>query len=143
MKKVNFTYRKCRNGWHLYDGKGFEGICSRCVLKLKHPTLGRLNELLSNTRLERGGRSLSDMQSTIGEMPVRRRTRGVSPERLYADYKQAISLLKEDLIWSGDFDNIRFDLMELIQYHVDMRVYPAALTDLVQRLISDENDLSI
>lgn len=74
---------------------------------------------------------------------MRRRTLGVSPERLYADYKQAISLLKEDLIWSGDFDNIRFDLMELIQYHVDMRVYPAALTDLVQRLISDENDLSI
>lgn len=76
-------------------------------------------------------------------MPLRSRTRGVSPERLYADYKQAASLLKDDLVWSGDFDNIRFDLMELIHYHADMKVYPAALTDIVQKLIADENDLSV
>lgn len=76
-------------------------------------------------------------------MLLRHRTRGISPERLFADYKQAISLLKEDLVWSGDFDNIRMDLMELLQYHADLRVYPAALTDIVQKLIADENDLSI
>lgn len=74
---------------------------------------------------------------------MRFRTRGISPERLYADYRQAAGLLKDDLVWSGDFDNIRMDLMELIEYHADMRVYPAALTDLVQKLIADENDLSI
>ena len=74
-------------------------------------------------------------------MPLRRRP--ISTERLYADYKQAASLLKDDLVWSGDFDNIRYDLMELIQYHSDMRVYPAALTEIVQTLISEENDLSI
>jgi hypothetical protein len=76
-------------------------------------------------------------------MSLRHRTRGISPERLYADYKQAAALLKDDLVWSGDFDNIRFDLMELIQYHADMKVYPAALTDIVQTLIAEENDLSI
>lgn len=74
---------------------------------------------------------------------MRFRTRGISPERLYADYRQAAGLLKDDLVWSGDFDNIRMDLMELINYHADMRVYPAALTDLVQKLIADENDLSV
>jgi hypothetical protein len=74
---------------------------------------------------------------------MRLRSRSVSTERLYADYKQAASLLKEDLVWSGDFDNIRFDLMELIQYHAEMKVYPAALTDIVQKLIADENDLSV
>jgi len=67
----------------------------------------------------------------------------LSVERIYADYRQAASLLKDDLVWSGDFDNIRNDLMELIQYHADIKVYPAALTDIVQTLIADENDLSI
>lgn len=76
-------------------------------------------------------------------MPLRSRSRKLSVERLYADYKQAAALLKDNLVWSGDFDNIRFDLMELIQYHADMKVYPAALTEIVQTLISEENDLSI
>jgi len=67
----------------------------------------------------------------------------LSVERLYADYRQAAALLKDDLVWSGDFDNIRFDLMELIEYHADIKVYPAALTDIVQTLIADENDLSV
>jgi len=44
----------------------------------------------------------------------------LSIERLYADYRQAAALLKDDLVWSGDFDNIRNDLMELIQYHADI-----------------------
>jgi hypothetical protein len=63
--------------------------------------------------------------------------------RLYADYKQAASLLKEDLVWSGDFENIRFDLMELIERHAKEQNYPADLSELVQKLIADENDLSV
>jgi hypothetical protein len=63
--------------------------------------------------------------------------------RLYADYKQAAALLREDLVWSGDFDNIRNDLMELIERHAKEQNYPADLNDLVQKLIADENDLSI
>ena len=69
--------------------------------------------------------------------------RKLSVERLFADYKQAAGLLKDDLVWSGDFDNIRLDLMELIQYHANLKVYPAALSEIVQKLIADENDLSI
>jgi hypothetical protein len=63
--------------------------------------------------------------------------------RLHADYKQAAALLREDLVWSGDFDNIRFDLMELIERHAKEQKYPADLSELVQKLIADENDLSI
>lgn len=63
--------------------------------------------------------------------------------RKFADYKQAVALLRDDLVWSGDFDNIRFDLMELIDWHARNNVYPEHLTDLVQKLISEENDLSI
>lgn len=63
--------------------------------------------------------------------------------RLRADYKQAASLLKEDLVWSQDFENIREALEELIRLQADLGVYPAPLTDIVQTLIADENDLSI
>ena len=64
-------------------------------------------------------------------------------ERLYADYRQAVGLLKEDLVWSGDFDNIRYDLMELIQSYANKGEFPKDMTNLVQKLIADENDLSI
>jgi hypothetical protein len=70
-------------------------------------------------------------------MPMRQR------QRLEADYKQAASLLKDDLVWSGDFDNIRYDLMELIQRFVEAEMYPEPMTAIVQKLIADENDLSI
>ena len=66
-----------------------------------------------------------------------------SKRRLNTDYKQAAALLKDDLVWSGDFDNIRYDLMELIRLQADLKVYPAALTAIVQKLIAEENDLSI
>lgn len=66
-----------------------------------------------------------------------------SKERLRADYRQAASLLKSDLVWSGDFDNIRFDLMELIENAVKTYNFDPALTEIVQKLIADENDLSV
>ena len=63
--------------------------------------------------------------------------------RLIADYRQAIALLKDDLVWSGDFDNIRYDLMLLIDQHVREDKFPEHLPEIVQKLIADENDLSI
>lgn len=74
---------------------------------------------------------------------MRYQTRGIKIERLRADYKQAAGLLKEDLVWSTDFEAIRRDLAELMQMQAEIGVYPAALTNIVQTLIADENDLSI
>jgi hypothetical protein len=71
------------------------------------------------------------------EMSMRQR------DRLEADYKQAAWLLKDDLVWSDDFENIRNDLMELIQRFIKSEIYPEAMTAIVQKLIADENDLSI
>lgn len=71
------------------------------------------------------------------QVPMRQR------QRLVADYRQAASLLKDDLVWSGDFDNIRYDLMMLISQHADEEVFPKNLTKIVQNLIAEENDLSI
>ena len=71
------------------------------------------------------------------------RSRQVSKDRNFANYKQAVWLLSDDLVWSGDFDNIRLDLMELIDWHARNAIYPEALSEIVQKLIADENDLSI
>ena len=63
--------------------------------------------------------------------------------RLDADYRQAASLLKDDLVWSGDFENIRLELLELIERYIQFRLYPENITAIVQKLIAEENDLSI
>jgi hypothetical protein len=63
--------------------------------------------------------------------------------RLRADYKQAAALLADDLVWSGDFENIRVDLMEIILSHVKADYYPLPMNELVQKLIATENDLTI
>ena len=63
--------------------------------------------------------------------------------RLEADYKQAASLLKDDLVWSGDFENIRLELLELIERYIQVQLYPENITAIVQKLIAEENDLSI
>lgn len=62
---------------------------------------------------------------------------------MYADYKQAVGLLKEDLVWSSDFENIRLDLMMMIEHHANNNNFSPHLTELVQKLIEDENDLTI
>ena len=129
--------KKCRNGWHLYDGRGWGGICSYCILNLNHPTLRRANEFLRSARMEHGDRTLSDLPEARRSMPMRSR------QRLAADYKQAASLLKEDLVWSGDFDGIRIDLADMIERFVVADIYPEPMTEIVQKLIADENDLSI
>jgi hypothetical protein len=66
-------------------------------------------------------------------------------DRVVADFKQAIALLRDNnLVWSSDFDDIRLDLADLLTAKIGLGSanYPA-LIDLVQRLIAEENDLSI
>ena len=63
--------------------------------------------------------------------------------RLYADYRQAVGLLRHDLVWSDDFDAIRLDLANLIEATAESAIYPASLTEIVQKLIATENDLTI
>jgi hypothetical protein len=72
------------------------------------------------------------------EVPMRSRL-----ERYYADYKQAAGLLRHDLVWSPDFDAIRIDLARLIEGNAALGIYPTALTDIVQKLIATDNDLTI
>jgi hypothetical protein len=64
-------------------------------------------------------------------------------QRLYADYRQAAALLRDDLVWSGDFDSIRYDLMCLIEREAEEKKYTPEMTALVHKLIAEENDLSI
>jgi len=66
-----------------------------------------------------------------------------SKERLETDYKQAVGLLRSDLVWSKDFDSIRMDLADLIQFYASAAYFPSALTNIVQNIIAEENDLSI
>lgn len=134
--------RKCRNGWHLDDARGWKGICSYCIMKLSHPTLRRIKNVLSNTRLEHRDREVSNMPKQDRGLPVR--PKQVIEARLRADYKQAAAFLREDLVWSTDFEAIRLDLMRLIESQVDTTIYaPVGLTDIVQKLIAEDNDLSI
>lgn len=64
-------------------------------------------------------------------------------ERYYSDYRQAAGLLRHDLVWSADFDAIRLDLADLIDFYAEATCYPNALTEIVQKLISTDNDLTI
>lgn len=68
---------------------------------------------------------------------------GAGVSRRYADYKQASALLAEDLVWSSDFESIRLDLARLINLYATLEEYPIYLTNIVQSLIADENDLTI
>jgi hypothetical protein len=63
--------------------------------------------------------------------------------RLNADYKQAVGLLRHDLVWSADFDAIRLALADLIDFYAKANYYPSALTEVVRNLIAAENDLTI
>lgn len=66
-------------------------------------------------------------------------------DRVVADFKQAISLLRDNnLVWSHDFDDIRLSLADLLTSKIALGAsnHPA-LIELVQTIISEENDLSI
>lgn len=63
----------------------------------------------------------------------------------YADFSQAVSLLRDNqLVWSEDMEVIRHDLADFIQQSMSLGWWTnASLQKLVQKLISEENDLSI
>ena len=66
-------------------------------------------------------------------------------ERIYADFRQAASLLKDkNLVWSADLDCIREELAAYIETKATLgSANNPHLVRVVQRLIADENDLSI
>lgn len=66
-------------------------------------------------------------------------------ERIYADFRQAASLLKDkNLVWSADLDSIREELANYLEAKSTLgSANNPHLIAVVQRLISVENDLSI
>lgn len=66
-------------------------------------------------------------------------------ERIYADFRQAASLLKDkNLVWSADLDCIREELANYLEAKATLgSANNPHLIAVVQRLISVENDLSI
>jgi ribosomal protein L29 len=66
-------------------------------------------------------------------------------ERVIADFKQAAALLRDkNLVWSADLDSIREELAEYIESKATLgNSNNPHLIAVVQRLIADENDLSI
>lgn len=66
-------------------------------------------------------------------------------DRVYADFRQAAALLRDkNLVWSADLDCIREDLAA----YIEMKSMLGSsnnphLIAVVQRLLADENDLSI
>jgi hypothetical protein len=71
--------------------------------------------------------------------------KGLTSERIYADFRQAASLLRDkNLVWSADLDSIREDLAEYIETKASLGIANNShLVAVVQRLIADENDLAV
>lgn len=86
---------------------------------------------------------MSNLPQKARGLPMR--SEPVTYQRLRADYKQAVSLLRDDLVWSADFEAIRIDLLVLLEDWIDIGVLsaPEPLDRIVQTLISTENDLTI
>lgn len=66
-------------------------------------------------------------------------------ERIYADFMQAAALLRDkNLVWSADLDSIREELAEYLEHRAGFgKTNSVHLIAVVQRLLEDENDLSI
>lgn len=71
--------------------------------------------------------------------------RGMNSDRIYADFRQAAALLKDkNLIWSADLDCIREDLAAYLESKATLgSSNNPHLIAVVQRLLTDENDLTI
>jgi hypothetical protein len=69
----------------------------------------------------------------------------VNDNRITADFKQAAALLKDkNLVWSADLDSIREELAGYLEVKATLgSANNPHLIAVVQRLISDENDLSV
>ena len=64
--------------------------------------------------------------------------------RIEADFKQAVGLLRHDLVWSEDFEAIRSDLADYLDRTSSLGVANSpSLVRLVRKLIATENDMSI
>jgi hypothetical protein len=65
-------------------------------------------------------------------------------ERVTLDFLQAAGLLEAELVWSSDFDGIRKPLAEYLRVTSSLGIanHPA-LRQVVEQLLSTENDLSI
>lgn len=66
-------------------------------------------------------------------------------DRVYADFRQAASLLRDkNLVWSADLDSIREELADYLDAKAALgNANNPHLIAVVQRLLADENDLSI
>ena len=69
----------------------------------------------------------------------------MTDKRIYADFMQAAALLKDkNLVWSADLDSIRNDLANYLEERAGLgRNNGSHLIAVVQRLLADENDLSV
>jgi len=69
----------------------------------------------------------------------------VKDDRVYADFRQAAALLRDkNLVWSADLDSIREELADYLDAKAGLRnENNPHLIAVVQRLLADENDLSI
>ena len=66
-------------------------------------------------------------------------------ERVTADFRQAAALLRDkNLVWSADLDCIREDLANYLETKATLgSANNPHLIAVVQRLLAEENDLSI
>jgi len=65
-------------------------------------------------------------------------------QKVTNDFKQAAGLLRHDLVWSDDFDSIRFALADFIEAQASSGAANSkALLKVVDGLLATENDLSI
>lgn len=66
-------------------------------------------------------------------------------QRITADFRQAAALLRDkNLVWSADLDSIREDLANYLETKATLgSANNPHLIAVVQRLLAEENDLSI
>ena len=66
-------------------------------------------------------------------------------KRITADFRQAAALLRDkNLVWSADLDSIREDLANYLETKATLgSANNPHLIAIVQRLLAEENDLSI
>lgn len=69
----------------------------------------------------------------------------MTKDRIYADFMQAAGLLRDkNLVWSADLDSIREELAGYLEAKATLgSANNPHLIAVVQRLLADENDLSI
>jgi hypothetical protein len=67
----------------------------------------------------------------------------ISEMSIFLDYKQAVGLLRADLVWSGDFDAIRLPLADYLERAANANDFDPLIHKLVKAIIADENNITI